>query len=240
MAIMEFMHFLTNSLFFILESFAHASLWQAGEPVWSALHNLKSYLSKQNLGNIQIKIPEGVHLVHPELISIGVGTVIEPGVMIQGPCIIGERCTIAHGAYIRKYVIMGNECSIGHSAEIKHSILMNKACVTHFTYIGDSIIGNHANLAAGVKCANLRLDKAEVTVRFENTEVNSGLRKFGAIIGDDVQIGCNCVLNPGTIIGKESICYPLLNVSGYIPPRSSVRSTREIQIEKLATHVSEI
>jgi NDP-sugar pyrophosphorylase family protein len=231
------MHFLTNSLFFILDDFAHASLWQEGEPVWSALHNLKKYLLKQKLGNIQIDIPAGVHLVNPELISIGSGTVIEPGVMIKGPCIIGDRCMIAHGAYIRSNVILGNECVIGHSAELKHSILFNKARVTHFTYIGDSIIGNRANLAAGVKCANLRLDKAEVTVRFENTEVNSGLRKFGAIIGDDVQIGCNCVLNPGTILGKESVCYPLLNISGFIPPRSSVRSTREIQIEKLATNV---
>jgi NDP-sugar pyrophosphorylase family protein len=191
----------------------------------------------KELGKIQIAIPPGVHLVHPELISIGEGTVIEPGSMIQGPCIIGDRCTIAHGAYIRKHVITGHGCVIGHSAEIKHSILLNKASVTHFSYVGDSIIGNRANLGAGVKCANLRLDRAEITVRFENTHLKSGLKKFGAIIGDDVQIGCNSVLNPGTIIGKGTICHPLINIGGYVPPYSSVRSSREIHIEKLTTNV---
>jgi NDP-sugar pyrophosphorylase family protein len=231
------MHFLTASLFFILDGFVHSSLWQEGEPVWSPLHHLKNYLLHQKLGRIQSAIPSAVHLVHPELISIGQGTIIEPGVMIQGPCIIGDHCTISHGAYIRKYVIIGDGCVIGHCSELKHSILLSKASVTHFTYIGDSIVGARANLGAGVKCSNLRLDKAEITVRFENTQVKSGLKKFGAIIGDDVQIGCNCVLNPGTIVGKESICHPLLNISGYIPPQSSVSSSREIQIEKLATHV---
>jgi NDP-sugar pyrophosphorylase family protein len=231
------MHFLTSSLFFNLDAFAHNLLWQEGEPVWSALHLLKEYLTKQPLGNIEIEMPPHVHLVHPELISIGKGTVIEPGVMIQGPCIIGDRCTIAQGAYLRKNVIIGNECVIGHSAELKHAIVLNKACVTHFSYVGDSIVGNRANLGAGVKCANLRLDKAEVSVRYENTQFKSGLRKFGAIIGDDVQIGCNCVLNPGTILGKETICHPLLNIHGFIPPRSLVSSPREIQIEKLTTHV---
>jgi NDP-sugar pyrophosphorylase family protein len=225
------MHFLTANLFFILDHFAHAGLWQEGEPVWSPLHQLKSYCTSRELGNIQIDIPPHVYLSNPELISIGVGTVIEPGAMIQGPCIIGNHCTIAHGAYVRPYVIMGNDCKIGHSAEVKHSIVLDGASLTHFSYLGDSIVGNRANLGAGVKCSNLRLDKAEVTVRFENTQLKSGLKKLGAIIGDDVQIGCNCVLNPGTIIGKETLCHPLLNISGYIPPRSLVRYTKEIQVE---------
>jgi NDP-sugar pyrophosphorylase family protein len=228
------MHFLTANLFFILDRYAHASLWQEGEAVWFPLHQLKSYCASQKLGDIQIDIPSTVHLINPELISIGAGTVIEPGALIQGPCIIGRRCAIAHGAYIRSHVIMGDDCKVGHSAELKHSILLDGASATHFTYLGDSIVGARANLGAGVKCSNLRLDKAEVTVRFENTQVKSGLKKFGAIIGDDVQIGCNSVLNPGTIIGKETICHPLLNMSGYIPPRSLVRNTKEIQVE---THV---
>lgn len=229
------MHFLTTSLFFNLDDFAHNSLWKKGEPVWSPLKELKNYFT--NVGKIEIEVPSTVHLIHPELISIGAGTVIEPGAMIQGPCIIGKNCTIAHGAYIRPFVILGDGCTVGHSAEIKHSILLNKAAVTHFSYVGDSIIGNKANLGAGVKCANLRLDKAEVSVRFENAQWKSGLRKFGAIIGDEAQIGCNCVLNPGTILGKQTICHPLLNLSGYVPPRSFVKGAKETIIEPMVTHV---
>jgi len=224
------MNFLTSSLFFILDEFIHQALWQEGEPVWSALHQLKNYLNSKELGRIETNVPSSAHLIHPELISIGEGTTIEPGAMIQGPCIIGRGCTIAHGAYLRPYVVIGDQCVIGHAAELKHSILLNRATVTHFSYVGDSVVGHRANLGAGVKCANLRLDRAEVKVRYEETQWNSGLKKFGAIIGDDVQIGCNCVLNPGTLLAKETICHPLLNIGGYIPPRSRVSGGREIQI----------
>jgi NDP-sugar pyrophosphorylase family protein len=116
-------------------------------------------------------------------------------------------------------VILGNHCSIGHCAELKNSILLNDAAVTHFVYVGDSIIGNRVNLAAGVKCANLRLDRKDVRIEGRET----GLKKFGSIVGDDVQVGCNCVLNPGTLLGKGTICYPLRNVSGLIQPGSIIK-----------------
>jgi len=218
------MHFLTAQLFFHLNAFAHKALWEEGAPVWSALHKLKEYLNAFALGKIESPIGAGVHLVRPELISIGVGVVIEPGVLIQGPCIIGDHCKIDHGAYIRENVILGKGCRIGHSAELKHSILLDGAAATHFVYLGDSIVGTNVNLGAGVKCANLRLDREEVSVLWENQKIKSGLKKFGAIIGDESQIGCNCVLNPGTLIGKESICYPLLNIGGYIPPKSQIKT----------------
>ena len=137
---------------------------------------------------------------------------------------------IRHGAYIREYVILGDQCQVGHSAELKHSILLDGAAATHFVYVGDSIIGNNANLGAGVKCANSRLDRDEVSVLWDNQKVKSGLKKFGAIVGDRVQIGCNCVLNPGTLIGKESFCHPLLNVGGYIPPKSVLKGERKLQM----------
>jgi len=216
------MHFLTAQLFFDLESFRHKALWADDTPVWSALHKLKIYLNNLEY-RIEIDIPAGVYLQNPHLISIGKGTVIEPGTLIQGPCIIGQDCTIRHGAYIREHVILGNRCSVGHATELKHSIILDEAAATHFVYIGDSIVGNGANLGAGVKCANLRLDRNEVTVQWENTKMQSGLKKFGAIIGDRVQIGCNSVLNPGTLIGKDSVCRPLVNVGGYIPPNSHVK-----------------
>jgi len=212
--------------FFSLGRFTHRDLWKKGDPVWAPLHYLNAYL-KNWLFRIEIRVPDGVHLDRSELIAIGPGTIIEPEVYVQGPCIIGAGCVLRHGAYLRGGVICGDRATIGHSAEIKHSILLDEAAATHFTYVGDSIVGNGANLGAGVKCSNLRLDRAEVAV----AGVRTGLKKFGAVIGDRVQIGCNCVLNPGTLVGKESIAYPLLNFGGSIPPRSKIMGEKNLKIK---------
>jgi NDP-sugar pyrophosphorylase family protein len=179
-------------------------------------------LSSINYFKIEIEIPEGVYLERKELISIGKGTVIEPGVFIRGPCMIGKNCTIRHGAYLRESVILGDQCHIGHGTELKHSVLLDRAAATHFVYVGDSILGHSVNLGAGVKCANLRLDRADVSVRFNGKKLKTGLKKFGAIVGDRVQIGCNSVLNPGTLIGRESFSFPLMNLKGTIPSRSQI------------------
>jgi len=219
---------IANETFFSLQRYAHKGLWKEGEPIWHPLLFLSRYLKETKLGRIEIKIPEGVFLEKKELISIGEGTVIEPGVLIQGPCIIGKNCTIRHGAYIRGPFVCGDSCHIGHSAELKHSILLDGACATHFVYVGDSILGNAVNLGAGVKCANLRLDRQEVAVQLNGKRVKTGLKKFGALIGDRSQIGCNSVLNPGTFFGMESFSYPLMNLSGFVPPRSQV-SAKGIQ-----------
>jgi NDP-sugar pyrophosphorylase family protein len=210
--------------FFSLQRFAHRSLWKEGEPVWFPLLYLNEYLKKKNPCQIEIDIPEGVFLEHQELISIGEGTLIEPGVLIQGPCIIGKHCTIRHGAYIRPSVICGDHCHIGHSTELKHSILLDHAAATHFAYVGDSILGNQVNLGAGVKCANLRLDRRDVHLSIDGKKIKTGLKKFGAIVGDRVQIGCNSVLNPGTLVGRESFSDPLMDLRGFIPSRSQVNA----------------
>jgi NDP-sugar pyrophosphorylase family protein len=207
--------------FFSLQRFAHKSLWKEGDPVWSPLLRLQDYLKAQRF-LIEVTIPAGVFLDRPEWISIGEGTIIEPGAYIQGPCVIGKRCVIRHGAYIRSDVICGDGCHIGHSTELKHSVLLDGASATHFVYVGDSILGNGINLGAGVKCANLRLDRREVGVVVGGNRLKTGLKKFGAIVGDRAQIGCNCVLNPGTLVGRESFALPLMNVKGYVPARSQV------------------
>lgn len=207
--------------FFSINSFAHKALWKKGDPVWMPLHYIMDYLKGQSF-QIEIEVPDNVHLVNKELISIGEGTVIEPGVMIVGPCIIGKNCVLRHSAYLREGVILGDGCHIGHSTELKHSILLDQAAATHFVYVGDSILGTSVNLGAGVKCANLRLDRKEVTVWFEGKKWGTGLKKFGAIVGDRVQIGCNSVLNPGTLVGKESFAYPLTNIQGFIPMHSQI------------------
>lgn len=219
------------SLFFSLERYEHKALFVEGIPVWAALHNIAKYLKEKNPCKIEITVPQGVILERPELISIGKGTIIEPGAYLQGPCIIGRNCVIRHGAYIRESTICGNHCVIGHGTETKNSILLNYAHATHFTYVGDSILGNWVNLGAGVKCANLRIDRKEVRVLVDGIKVKTGLKKLGAIIGDRAQIGCNTVLNPGTLFGKESIAFPLLNLSGFIPPLTQVSAQGMSPIE---------
>lgn len=208
---------LSPEAFFSLSTFEHAPLFEGCEYVWDALKGLSSYLTNNALGKIECSIPSSVHLLSPETISIGEGTLIEPNVLIQGPCIIGKNCQIRQGAYLRGNILLGDNCIIGHTTEVKNSIFLNSASAAHFNYVGDSILGNAVNLGAGAKCANLRLDHHPITLRVEGKKINTGLKKFGAILGDGCQIGCNAVLNPGTVLGKQAGCYPLLSIHGYIP-----------------------
>lgn len=195
---------LTPERFFELDSFIHKELFLLGKPIWDSLNNLKGYLSSLDLGKIECKIPSNVTLVKPESVSIGKGTVVEPGAYIEGPSFIGEGCQVRHGAYIRGNVIAGNRCIIGHSTEVKHSIFLDDSKAPHFNYVGDSILGNHVNIGAGVICANFRLDHGEVVVEVEGDFYKTGIRKFGAIIGDHSQIGCNSVINPGVLLRKKT------------------------------------
>ncbi len=187
------------SKFFSLKSFAHAEIFENTTHVWEALSRISSYLQKLILQSSS-EIPTGVYLENPSQIYLGKGVSIEPGAFIRGPCFIGDGTSIRHGAYIRGDVITGTHCVIGHGTEIKNSILLDHVCVSHFNYVGDSILGKNVNLGAGVKCANFRLDHNEVHIRIGEDKLNTGLQKLGAIIGDDGQIGCNCVTNPGTLL----------------------------------------
>lgn len=208
--------FLTPQSLFSLENYSHAALFDGCSFAWEGLDKLLDYLSQQKLGEIEVEIPSSVVLVNPHLISIGKGCVIEPGVMIQGPCVIGEGCTIRHGAYLRGGVVLGKGCVVGHNTEVKHSIFLDRAAAPHFNYVGDSILGNDVNLGAGVKCANVRLDRLPVRIRAFGQVFETGLKKCGALIGDGSQLGCNSVANPGTIFSKNSTCLPCQNVGGYI------------------------
>lgn len=214
---------LSPHTFFSLERFAHAKLFESCGFVWEALLLLQPYLESQPLGKIEIEIPPTVHLINPFLISIGKGTVVEPGAYIQGPCIIGPNCVIRHGAYLRGNVLTGENCIIGHDTEVKNSIFLNRANAPHFNYVGDSILGSDVNLGAGVKLANFRLDHKEVSVLFKGQKIFTRLKKFGAILGDGASLGCNSVTNPGTLIGPKAFCYPCLNLGGIIPAETIVR-----------------
>lgn len=209
--------------FFQTDRFAHKKIFEEIDAIWEILPRIKSYLEKSKLGKIAAVIPKGCYLINPELIFIGEGTEIEPGTCIKGPCIIGKNCRIRFGAYIRENVILGDHCIIGHSTEVKNSLFLDGAKATHFNYVGDSILGNRVNLGAGVKCANYRIDKKKITINFGEKKIETNLAKLGAILGDDVDIGCNTVLNPGTVIGKGTRCYPQVVVRGVFPENSLIK-----------------
>ncbi len=157
-------------------------------------------------------------------ITIGRGVLVESGALIKEPAIIGDYTEIRHGAYLRGYCLVGRRCVVGHTTEVKHSIFLNDAKAGHFAYLGDSILGGDANLGAGTKMANLRFLPGNVKVRTRDGTIDTGLRKLGAILGDQVQTGCNSVTNPGTLIGPGGILMPNTTApSGYHPPRSVIR-----------------
>ncbi|MBS3905199.1 MAG: UDP-N-acetylglucosamine diphosphorylase [Simkania sp.] len=202
--------------FFDLSVCEHKVLFERSAVVWDALKNLKEYLDGLPIPSSLPTIPKGVYLENSERIVIGQGVIIEPGAYIKGPCWIGEGSIIRHGAYVRDYALIGKRCVIGHATEIKHSILLDQAHAAHFNYVGDSILGNYVNLGAGSKCANLRFDKAAITVRWEGKTWETGLKKLGTILGDRSQLGCNVVSNPGTVVLPNIVCAPCLNIGGMV------------------------
>lgn len=213
--IVETRQLLAHDLF-NLENYQHASLFDSVKDIWQALNNISDYLGTLHLGTIEADVQEGVHLYHQDQIYIGKGTIIESGAYIKGPCYIGENCIISHGAYIRGNVITGNGCRLGHASEFKNSILLNNVSCAHFNYVGDSILGNNVMFGAGVKCANLRLDRKSLRIKINNDIIETGLEKLGLIAADDCSIGCNTVTNPGTILEPNVKVGPCTSVGGYI------------------------
>ncbi|HIJ89768.1 MAG: hypothetical protein OEV89_02820 [Desulfobulbaceae bacterium] len=157
-------------------------------------------------------------------ISLGKGVLVESGAFIKGPVIIGDQSEIRQGAYLRGHCLVGARCVVGHVTEVKHAIFLDDAKAGHFAYLGDSILGNEVNLGAGTKLANLRFTGGNVLVKTPTGPIDSGLHKFGAIMGDKVQTGCNAVTNPGTVLGKKSIILPNTTApSGWHTSNSMIR-----------------
>lgn len=157
-------------------------------------------------------------------ISLGKGVFVEAGAMVKSPVIIGDCCEIRQAAYLRGYCLAGKRCVLGHATEIKHSIFLNDAKAGHFAYLGDSILGTDTNLGAGTKFANLRFIPGNVSIILDGERIDTGRRKFGAILGDGSQTGCNSVTNPGTIFGKNCMLIPNTTApSGFHPNRTLIR-----------------
>jgi len=159
-----------------------------------------------------------------EKFRFGQGVLVESGAFVEGPVMLGDFTEVRQGAYLRGNCLIGKRCVVGHVTEVKHTIFLDDAKAGHFAYLGDTILGNRVNLGAGTKMANLRFVGGNVGVRTPEGTVDTGLRKLGAILGDQVQTGCNSVTNPGTLIGRRSFLLPNTTApSGYHPDNSMIR-----------------
>ncbi len=157
-------------------------------------------------------------------VLVGRDVKIYPNVVFDGPCVIGHNCELRPGAFLRGSIITGEKCVIGNSTELKNCILLNHVDVPHYNYVGDAVLGNYAHLGAGSVCSNLKGDKSNVVIHGD-VDVPTGLRKCGAIVGDGTEVGCHCVLNPGTVIGRSSRVYPMVSVRGTIPANVLVKES---------------
>ena len=147
---------------------------------------------------------------------------------IKGPCIIGENTEVRHCAFIRGNALVGSDCVVGNSTELKNVILFNHVQVPHYNYLGDSILGAYAHMGAGSITSNVKSDKKNIVIKDGTTRIETGLRKIGAFLGDHVEIGCGSVLNPGSLIGRGTIVYPLSSVRGAVPEKSIYKGRGEI------------
>ena len=167
-----------------------------------------------------------------ENIWIAKSAKVAPTAYIAGPVIIGKNAEIRHCAFIRGKAIVGEGAVVGNSTELKNVILFNKVQVPHYNYVGDSILGYKSHMGAGSITSNVKSDKKLVIVKNGKEQIETGLKKFGAMLGDEVEVGCGSVLNPGTVIGKHTNIYPLSSVRGVVPEHSIYKNKNEI-VEKI-------
>lgn len=216
---------------FDLQHTEHADIFEDVQYPWEVLPLIAQYLEYmvgESQAHIETDITHAAYI--GQKISIGRGTIIEPGVVIHGPAIIGKHCHLRTGTYIRGNVIIGDNCIIGNSTELKNALIFNDTTVPHFNYIGDSILGHSVHLGAGAVLANFKSGGSEITVTTIRQTYHTKLHKFGSIIGDDSEIGSNAVLNPGTIIGKRCTIYPLVSFRGILPNDSIVKVRQQQEI----------
>src|SRR6202030_1625051 len=211
-----------------LEHTAHPKLFENQKYIWDALKQIASYLQ------FRLKPALLGEVIGKPFISghvfVGRGTVVEQRAVLKGAAWIGAHCRIRSGCYVRENVVVGNGVVMGNSCEFKNSILFDEAQVPHFNYVGDSILGYQSHLGACVILSNVKLDHGEIAVASTDGNIATGLTKFGAIIGDRTEIGCNAVINPGSVLGRDCVIYPNVNFRGVLPEGSVVKIRQELQI----------
>lgn len=200
----------------------------AEAPPWDWLKKIGAACAAIEGNTAGREIPPGVRIegqvwLHPDIKLPTYATII-------GPVWIGAKCDIRPGAFIRGNVIAGEGCVLGNACEFKNCLLMDRVAVPHFSYVGDSILGNGAHFGAGVICSNLRLDQQPIVVRAGDATYETGLRKFGAIVGDAAEVGCNAVLNPGTVLGRRALVTPAIAVGGFIPAATIAHARPAIKL----------
>ena len=204
---------------FDLSKTEHKNLFEKSTNLWDPIKVLNEYLDKY------------LKAVSKE-VFVGKNTKIDSTAKIVGPAIIGSNCDIKDGALIREGVIIGDGCVVGHGSEVKHSIIFNDSNIAHLNYIGDSIIGSGVNFAAGAITANFKHGAKNeiVNIIINDEKTSTGLKKFGSLVGDNAKIGCNVVIEPGTIIGKRTLIYPLVSARGTIPEDKIVKYKQNLNI----------
>ena len=196
-------------------------LFESFEYPWEILPEIKNY--------IKILIEGGLpgYTLLKDGVLVGKNVKIYDTATIEPPAVIGSGTEIRPGAFLRGNVITGENCVIGNSTEIKNAVLLDKANVPHYNYVGDSVLGNHAHMGAGAVCSNLKSDGKNVVIHGE-VDIETNLRKLGGILADGADIGCGCVLNPGTVVGKNTSVYPLTALRGVYPGESIVKGQNEV------------
>ena len=194
---------------------------------WEVLPHINDFII--DIGN---KLDKTKYEKREDNIWIAKNAKVAPTAYINGPAIIGENAEVRHCAFIRGKAIIGNNAVVGNSTELKNVILFNNVQVPHYNYVGDSILGYKSHMGAGSITSNVKSDKKLVVVKNGTEKIETGMKKFGAMIADEVEVGCGSVLNPGTVIGKNTNIYPLSSVRGVIPSKSIYKNKNEIVNKK--------
>jgi NDP-sugar pyrophosphorylase family protein len=190
---------------------------------WEVLSKIGEFIVK--LGE---SLPEDEYEKRGENVWVARSATVFPTAYINGPCIIGKNAEVRHCAFIRGNAIVGEGAVVGNSTELKNVILFNKVQVPHYNYVGDSVLGFKAHMGAGSITSNVKSDKKLITIKGPDENIDTGIKKIGAFLGDNVEVGCGSVLNPGTIVGRESNIYPLSSVRGYVPEKSIYKKQGEV------------
>ena len=218
--------------FFDLSGFSHAVIFDGCDNVWDVLKEIAPYVRANVTTEIRGHIEDGAHLIGE--VFIDEGTVVEAGAYVRGPAIIGKNCEIRTGAYLRGDSLVGDNCVVGNATELKNTMFLNGAAAPHYNYCGDSVLGNGANLGAGTKLSNYKI-AADKTIRLiaDGNVIDTGLTKFGAILGDGANTGCNSVLNPGTVLGRNVLVYACAALRGYVPHDTIVKLRQTTELADL-------
>ncbi len=217
------------AVFLDLSRTTHSELFASAEPVWSAVGRIGTYLGGVLEPGVRGDVMPGALV--GERVFIGKGTKVMSGAVIQGPAWIGEGCFIGTGCCIRENVIIDHHSVVSNSSELKNCVLFEGCEVPHFNYVGDSLLGHKAHLGAGAVLSNWRLDHRPIAISLpDGSKRETGLAKFGAVVGDHVDIGCHCTISPGSLLGRHSVIYPNTHWRGWLDPHRVVKLRQSLEV----------